>query len=190
MAVAKAHRWKVNAGKPVFCSVPCTRTFCAAVSAKSLAATNRRLAPARMRANNPMKRPAVRAKVSASMRAGGHKPQARGGNGHGMTEPERLLAEATGLAPFVLPTGSKYSGYPTNYKLDLADPDLKLAVEIDGGSHKSLKVKEADARKEEFLNERGWTVLRFSNEAVRGDLTTCALTVSFTTSKLRANTPT
>lgn len=189
MAVKKDHRWRVKAGQRVYCSTACMKVFCARVSAASLAATNRKSASARMKANNPMWRQEVRAKVSESMRLMGHKPTIRGGNGRGLTEPERLLSECTGLCPVVVPTGGRGHGYPTNYKLDLADPAAKLAIEIDGGSHKSLKVREADARKEAFLRERGWTVLRFSNEEVLADPARCALTVRSTTSKLKASTP-
>lgn len=143
-----------------------------------------------MRTDNPMKNPAVRSKVSRTMKAMGYAPTVRGGNGHGMTVPERLMSEATGLTPHTVTTHRRPEGYPTHYKLDLADPAVKLAIEIDGGSHKSLKVRAADARKEEFLNGLGWTVLRFSNSEVTADAIRCAETVAFTTSKLRANTPT
>lgn len=56
------------------------------------------------------------------------------------------------------------SGYPTHYKLDLAWPLAMVAVEVDGGSHKSLKVQEADRRKDSFLRQNGWRVFRVSNE--------------------------
>lgn len=190
LAVKKAHRWKVNAGKPVFCSAGCTKAHCADVSARSMAETNRKFASARMKANNPMRREDVRRRVSDSMRAIGHKPPIQGGNGRGLTAPERLLAEATGLSPHVVPTGGRGHGYPTNYKLDLANPRVKLSIEIDGGSHKSLAVREADERKTYFLESRGWTVLRFTNEEVLADVTRCARTVESTTLRLTGSTPT
>jgi hypothetical protein len=177
--------------KRAYCSKECGR---AAVKKAMLA---RGMPPqalaarhAQVRANNPMSSASVRAKVSATMRAIGHKPATRGGNGSGLTAAEQALSKATGLNPHVVPTGGKGNGYPTHYKLDLADPTVMLAIEVDGGSHKSLKVRAADSRKEEFLRGRGWTVLRFTNSRVLTDTISCAREVASTTSKLRANTPT
>ncbi|MFW6300118.1 MAG: DUF559 domain-containing protein [Oceanicaulis sp.] len=40
-----------------------------------------------------------------------------------------------------------------------------VAIEVDGTSHNSRKVRERDARKDEFLSSKGWSVFRVSNEA-------------------------
>lgn len=131
----------------------------------------------------------VRHKVSQTMKERGCCPTVRGGNGHGMTGPERRLSDATGLFPHVIAVG-RIDGYPSNYKLDLANPQIRLAVEIDGGSHGTLKVQDADARKTDYLESHGWTVLRFTNAEVLGDTDRCAQMVASTTSKLKASTPT
>ena len=62
------------------------------------------------------------------------------------------------------------SGYPTCYKLDLANPELMVTVEVDGTGHWHWKVKAADARKTAFLRGLGWTTFRVSNVEVRRDL--------------------
>lgn len=147
---------------------------------------------ARMTAANPMSDPAVRAKMSASLRARGHRPPVRGGNGRGMTEPQRLLAEALGSgweAEYVIPTrAGRRGGLPTHYKVDIAHPTMLIAVEVDGQSHYSRRAE--DDRKTEFLAGLGWTVLRFSNRDVMADTADCARTVWSTTSRLKARTPT
>lgn len=145
---------------------------------------------AQVKKANPMHSSATRAKLSVSLKAMGHKPAKQGGNGRGLSPAELALSQATGLRPYVVPTGGRGHGFPTHYKLDLADPSVMLAVEIDGGSHNALKVRDADRRKEEFLRSRGWTVLRFTNSQALTDTTACVLVVSSTTSKLKANTPT
>ena len=72
---------------------------------------------------------------------------------------------------------------PTHYKIDVGNTELKVAVEIDGGSHSSLARQEQDRKKDAFLRSIGWTVLRFSNAEVMDDTAACARTVLFTTSK-------
>lgn len=47
------------------------------------------------------------------------------------------------------------------YNIDLAFPDQKLAVEIDGGNwHTSPVHQKKDNKKESYLTSQGWTVLR------------------------------
>ncbi len=54
---------------------------------------------------------------------------------------------------------------------DLANPGLRLIVEVDGESHHRPRAEASDKRRTEYLNSLGWTVLRISNEAVeRGEL--------------------
>lgn len=100
----------------------------------------------------------------------------RGGNGTGPTEPQRRLAEALGWpTEVVIPTGQRRKGgLPSHYKVDVGNRDLKVAVEVDGGSHASLARREQDRRKTEWLTEQGWTVLRFTNREVLADVEACA----------------
>ena len=105
------------------------------------------------------------------------------------------LVEALGLGwetEFVVPTraGRQLGGLPTHYKLDIAYPELMVAVEVDGHSHNTTERKAQDERKTEFLAGLGWTVLRFSNQEVMADTAACARTVLSTTSKLNERTHT
>jgi len=50
--------------------------------------------------------------------------------------------------------------------VDLACPELKIAIECDGQSHKSKQQKSRDRIKEQMLAEKGWLVMRFSNQEI------------------------
>jgi very-short-patch-repair endonuclease len=59
------------------------------------------------------------------------------------------------------------SGYPPVYKVDLAFPRVKLAIEADGSNHGTWDNRKAkDAKKDAFLAGLGWKVLRYSNRAI------------------------
>ena len=54
--------------------------------------------------------------------------------------------------------------YPCGaYVLDFYCPSKKLAIELDGGQHANAAAREHDARRADYLAERGITVLRFWN---------------------------
>lgn len=114
----------------------------------------------RIRLLNPTKDPATRAKLSRRLREIGHRPPVRGGNGRGPTEPQRLLHAALGPGP------RRQPGFPTNYKLDLAHPGLRIGIEVDGASHNTMAGRQRDAKKADKLASLGWTVLRFSNRDI------------------------
>lgn len=123
----------------------------------------------RVRALNPTKDPAVREKISARLREMGHQPKLRGGNGRPMPIPQRILSRALGpewQAEYVLPTRRPGCGLPNHYKIDLALPHQKIAIEVDGPSHYAAARQEQDRRKTEFLCSCGWTVLRFWNKDI------------------------
>lgn len=117
--------------------------------------------------NNPL----VRAKTTSALR--GRTFLSRGGNGK-LTLPQKILAIATGMqmeyAISTSPAKGKFPSLPTSYKVDLAEPQSKLAVEVDGRSHLTKKWKFLDKRKTEVLNYLGWRVVRFSNEEVLADV--------------------
>lgn len=176
----------------VYCSEACTRAWVSRHSAKMMAATNRRYASERMKLRNPMHSTDIRARVSDALRAMKHAPPVRGGNGGTMPEPQRLLSEALGWrTEFVVPTKlPRGDGRPTCYKVDIAEPKLMVAIEVDGASHCSLLRREQDTKKSTFLSSIGWTVLRFTNAEVMADLPGCVLTVLSTISRLSATTTT
>ena len=54
--------------------------------------------------------------------------------------------------------------------VDFCCPDANLIVELDGGIHDSREAQIADALRTEFLNTKGYTVIRFRNEQVLHNL--------------------
>ena len=140
-----------------------------------------------MKTNNPMSRPEIREKVSKTLKERGHRPPVRGGNGTGLTEPQKMLMDALTeletIAEYVVPTKKRQEGYPTCYKIDVAIPNKMVAIEIDGNSHCSLKRQEQDKKKTDFLNGLGWKVLRFKNKQVTEHLADCVRMVMSTISE-------
>lgn len=197
LKVSQRAYWRAT-GRAI-CSPPCLQEARNRAALKSGVATEagRASISRHMKARNPMSDPRVRAKVATTLRSIGHAPKERGGNGRGLTEPQRLLAEALGWeTEVIVKTGSPtrgpahVPGIPVHYKLDIASPELMIAVEVDGGSHCALERKAQDQRKDEWLTGAGWTVLRFSNREVMADTGACARMVMSTTSKSPGRTPT
>lgn len=52
-------------------------------------------------------------------------------------------------------------------EVDLAYPDLKIAIELDGGIHLQRDVRERDLPRQNDLILLGWTVLRFTWDRLR-----------------------
>jgi very-short-patch-repair endonuclease len=59
------------------------------------------------------------------------------------------------------------------YEYDFAWLKEKIDVEIDGGTHKTEKVKKIDSRRDEFSRQDGWLVVRFDAERVKKDVIGC-----------------
>lgn len=144
----------------------------------------------RMTAKNPMQVQTHIDTMAAARRATGQwRPPVRGGNGTGLTVPQTLLLEALGppwVAEYAIPTRAAEPSLPNCYKVDLAHPTAKIAVEVDGETHKTKLGRERDAKKDRVLNGLGWRVLRFSNREILQSVRACALEVSSTTSTSRA----
>ena len=116
---------------------------------------------------NPSTNPETRKKISLKLQAMKHKPSERGGNGHPMTLPQQIMKDALSgnwIAEYAISLGKRQPSFPTCYKVDLGNPDLKIAIEIDGACHHSRK--ELDAKKDQKLASLGWTVLRFWNQDI------------------------
>jgi hypothetical protein len=100
-------------------------------------------------------------------------PGLTGGNGRGLTTPQELLLRQLGegfIPECSVRLGRKAPGYPTNYKLDLGNPELKIGIELNGESHRSAAARARDEKKRLKLESLGWTVLAFWNEEVLKDL--------------------
>lgn len=131
--------------------------------------------------NNPSKNDEVIEKAKSTKRIKGSLhvwKGLRGGNGQ-TTEPQRLVATMTGwdmevvinTVPASVENGKRKQWaalheIPLNYKVDIGNPTLKIAIEIDGRQHKWRKLRQLDIKKEMHLNRLGWKVLRFTNEEV------------------------
>jgi hypothetical protein len=100
----------------------------------------------------------------------------RGGNGRGATVPQKVLLDALGddwTEEYAIPTYmSKGMGYPTCYKVDIANPIRRIAVEVDGGSHNSPARRAQDAKKDALLVAHGWRVYRVPNMRAMKDTDT------------------
>ena len=143
----------------------------------------------RLRIPNPVERPEVRAKISATHRARGITYTVRGGNGRGPTRHELMLFQAlVKLRPawlwslgYAESNGKRRPGVPIHYKIDIVSLKKRIAIEVDGLSHNTEWVKVADVRKEEVLRSRGWFMLRFANRTVElnPNKTACMVVNSF-----------
>jgi hypothetical protein len=141
------------------------------VSSITMAKTNYSYASDRMKERNPMRFDDARTKMQATLKSIGHKPKIQGGNGRGLTDCQSellKLLEPHGYKPeLIVRVGmGKGNGYPTHYKIDIGNAQKKVAIEIDGRSHRARIRKQQDDKKEAFLFEQGWTVIRIPNEAV------------------------
>jgi very-short-patch-repair endonuclease len=58
-----------------------------------------------------------------------------------------------------------------SFVLDFYCPALRLAIELDGGQHADAKHDARDRQRDQWLNERAVTVLRFWNSDVTQNLT-------------------
>lgn len=140
------------------------------------------LSSERMKIENPMHNEQTRQKVSETLKKIGHKPYIQGGNGRGATKSQLLLYNAiTKLDDSFsmeyierIPKKTRLEfKTPNHYKIDIASFFHKIAIEVDGVSHKNLKVKECDNRKNQVLFLRGWKVLRLSNSKIEKELESC-----------------
>ncbi len=160
----------------------CSKQCFSKIASETMARTNRIHASERMKRNNPMSRPEIRAKMTDTIRRIGHKPKQRGGNGKPPTEAEQKLIDMLTVFGFTpqLPvrTGWGKNPGPTHYKLDMAHPTLKIAIEADGRSHEATARQQSDARKDAFLRGEGWTVLRFKNDQILNDPAMVMFTIS------------
>jgi very-short-patch-repair endonuclease len=61
-----------------------------------------------------------------------------------------------------------------NYRVDLAIPEKKIAIELDGQtSHKTPNQRTYEAQRERDLQEWGWQVIRFTGTEIHRDVSSC-----------------
>jgi hypothetical protein len=117
---------------------------------------------------NPMSNSASILKMKAKLKEIRHRPIKRGGNGQLLPLPQLALLHALGEgweAEFPVATKMRHlkTGMPTCYKIDLANKEKMIAIEVDGTSHCPILVKSRDVKKTDFLVSQGWSVYRVSN---------------------------
>jgi len=174
MIIKKIKLQQYIKSKRVYCSLECSRKYSSKISSATMTKTNKKYASERMKKNNPMKKAETREKMKVTMKAMGIKPVIQGGNGKVMPVPQKKLSMALGwITEYVVKTKIKIKGIPPCYKIDIAKPDLKIGIEVDGFSHCSIERKKADIRKTTLLTLRGWKILRFSNKEVMENLNSC-----------------
>jgi hypothetical protein len=155
-----------------YCSRECSGKYRSDISSRVMAETNRKYASERMKRNNPMADPVAREKMIATLKAIGHCPKVKGGNGQ-LTRQQETLAKALGWpTEYVIPTKG-IPGTPQSYKADIACPEIKLAIEVDGHSHTLPSRRDEDRKKERALESLGWKVLRFWNQEIDSDIEGC-----------------
>lgn len=119
---------------------------------------------------NPRGKPETIEKIVATMRKNGTYARIlTGGNGKGPTKPQIRLFAVLGppfQMEYAVSLGKRTGGYPTNYKLDLADPTRKIGIEVNGWTHRGQRQQNLDQKKIGKLTGLGWTVLSFWNEDI------------------------
>ncbi|WP_175400089.1 DUF559 domain-containing protein [Tsukamurella pseudospumae] len=58
----------------------------------------------------------------------------------------------------------------TGYHVDLGDGEHKIAIEYDGGYHRSIRQQRRDIRRWNAITGREWAIIRVTSETLTGDL--------------------
>lgn len=99
--------------------------------------------------------------------------------------PERWLEKKI---PYTKVNGSFQKGVVNFLAVDIVQPEVKLAIEVDGSTHKDPKQKARDAWKERELKRLGWLVLRITNEEINLDINHVVEKITYMISKLKKTT--
>lgn len=158
-----------------YCSKECGKEYSRKIASETMSKTNKKYASKRMKENNPMKKEEIRKKVSEKLK--GHKPSVIYGNGRGLTKPQEklldLLLKYKAIPEYAVSTKGYVGNYPNNYKIDIALPEYKIAIEVDGNSHRAIKRQIEDMKKTKLLKNKGWKVIRFWNNEINQDINKC-----------------
>lgn len=95
--------------------------------------------------------------------------------------PEKIMMNA--LSASVI-EGWEYKYQNSIYQYDFAIPDLKIDIEVDGGTHRQEKVIAIDERRDKFSRDNGWVVLRFEAKEVKENILGCINQIAITSSSL------
>ena len=116
---------------------------------------------------------AIRRKGHATLLLRGY-AMLNGGNGKPPTVPEVALIQFLGdtwcWQHTIRTLEKRGSGFPPCYKVDIAHVRLRIAIEVDGLTHMTKKVRVLDAKKEAKLADLGWVVVRVRNVDVIRDI--------------------
>ena len=190
MTIRGHQRTNFNKTGRSYCSPECMEKFKYG-GKRTITKEFRERSSKRMKERNPMWMPGVKEKMIESSK--GRTFLSRGGNGE-HTKHQLMLHLATGLPmEHVIETAAAKGVLPSlphHYKVDLAAPEVKLAIEVDGKTHRLRKWRFLDHRKTTILNSLGWQVLRFTNEQVEGETKKCVKTILSTISRLSTTTTT
>jgi very-short-patch-repair endonuclease len=74
-----------------------------------------------------------------------------------------------------------------NYIVDFCAPSLKLVIELDGGQH--ADALEADSKRTASLQQEGFTVLRFWNNDITGNMDGVRQTITDAVAKQQTTPP-
>lgn len=170
----KEKLWQFNRTGKVYCSKECTKLYTANVSRKNLIEINKKYASERMKRKNPCFNKETIEKIKNTKIKNGtlHKPPIiQGGNGKETPCPVKILCERLKWQlKYILRTGTR-NFYPTHYKLEIANIEKKICIEID--SQVSYSRKDKAEKKENYLKSKGWITLRFKNKDVLNNLEYC-----------------
>jgi hypothetical protein len=142
-----------------------------------------RMKPAREKAREsfPALSPEWRQRVSDATRQALHRPDVRqkhlaglagqpvnfkGGNGQHPVPKVVELAAKLEPAGFIREYVVRTNGHglpvncPNHYKVDFGHPQRRIAVEVDGPSHRPMARRALDQKKTAVLRELGWRVVR------------------------------
>lgn len=126
--------------------------------------------------SNSTQSPEVREKISRTMKAIGHAPRIRGGNGK-LTRPQKMLLKRLGtgwVVEHAVPVHNcQCHSLPKHLKIDIAHPGRMIAIELDGPSHQSPQRRLQDSQKTVYLAQSGWSVFRITNQRADELSSTC-----------------
>jgi hypothetical protein len=140
---------------------------------------------------NAMWVPGAKEKMAETLKRIGHRPSLIGGNWRGMTVPQQKIMSILKdgwVSELAIKTGVPRAEktYPTCYKVDIGNEELKIAIEIDGQSHYGKRAL-LDKKKDDFLSKLGWKVYRVKNCQVPRLCTTCTSAGTLLTSLMECS---